>query len=193
MTRPALVLASGSPRRHQLLEMLGISHDVDPVEIDERHRVGEDPEQYASRLAREKARVGSKMHADRWVLGADTVVVLDGDVFGKPNSPAEAESMLLRLAGNRHRVITAVALVRGDEVHAARDVTSVWMRTATAETVRSYVQTGEALDKAGSYGIQGFGAVLVDRIEGDYFAVMGLPVRLVVDLMQAAGIPYSFT
>ncbi len=193
MNTATLVLASRSPRRRQLLEMLGISHVVDPVEVDELLRPGEDPEHYAIRLAREKARAGSERHPDIWALGADTVVVLDGRVLGKPESPTAAENMLLELAGNRHRVVSAVALARGDDVRDACDVTSVWIRQMTREGARAYVQTGEPLDKAGSYGIQGLGAVLVDRIEGDYFSVMGLPLRLVVDLMNAAGIPYNFT
>lgn len=187
------MLASRSPRRRRLLEMLGISHTVYPVEIDEQVRAGENPEDYASRLAGEKARAGSQQHPGRWVLGADTVVVVGSDMLGKPQSVVEAESMLTRLAGNRHRVITAVSLVRGDQSHEARDVTAVWFRPMTREMVREYVRTGEAMDKAGSYAIQGRGAVLVERIEGDYFGVMGLPVRLVVDLMKAAGVPYSFT
>ncbi len=193
MNTAALVLASRSPRRRQLLEMLGISHVVDPVEVDELPRSGEDPECYAMRLAREKALAGSKRHHDAWVLGADTVVVLDGRILGKPESPTAAEDMLLELAGNRHRVVSAVALARGDDMHDACDVTSVWIRQMTREEVRAYVRTGEPLDKAGSYGIQGLGAVLVERIEGDYFSVMGLPLRLLVDLMSAAGIPYNFT
>ena len=193
MNTASLVLASRSPRRRQLLEMLGISHVVDPVEVDELPRPGEDPEHYAIRLARGKARAGSKRHPDIWVLGADTVVVLDGKMLGKPESPTAAEDMLLELAGNRHRVVTAVALARGDDMRDACDVTSVWIRQMTRERAQAYVQTGEPLDKAGSYGIQGLGAVLVDRIEGDYFSVMGLPLRLVVDLMSAAGIPYNFT
>ncbi len=193
MNTASLVLASRSPRRRQLLEMLGISHVVDPVEVDELPRPGEDPEHYAIRLAREKARAGSKRHPDIWVLGADTVVVFDGRILGKPESPTAAEDMLLELAGNRHRVVSAVALARGDDMRDACDVTLVWMRQMTRERARAYVQTGEPLDKAGSYGIQGLGAVLVDRIEGDYFSVMGLPLRLVVDLMSAAGIPYNFT
>lgn len=173
--------------------MLGIAYIVDPVDIDEKRRPGENPEQYASRLAREKALAGSEKHSARWSLGVDTVVVLDGEVLGKPHSAPEAEAMLLRLAGNRHTVITALALSRGPELHEACDVTLVWFRPATPESLRAYVETGEAMDKAGSYAIQGLGAVLVERIEGDYFGVMGLPVRLVVDLMAAAGIPYNFS
>ena len=148
MSEEVLVLASQSPRRRRLLEMLGISHVVHPVEVDERVRAGENPEHYACRLAREKAGAGSQQHPGRWVLGADTVVVLGSDILGKPQSTVEAESMLTRLAGNRHRVITAVALVRGDQIHEARDVTTVWFRRMTSEMVRDYVRTGEAMDKA---------------------------------------------
>ena len=186
-------MASRSPRRRQLLEMMGIPHVVDPVQIDERADVGEDPEPFAQRLAREKARAGSKRYPGKWVLGADTIVVLGKETLGKPSSSDEAEEMLLRLAGKCHRVVSAIALVRGEDVHEACDVTSVWMRHVSRETAREYVATGEPLDKAGSYAIQGVGAVLVDRIEGDYFGVMGLPVRLVVELMSLAGIPYSFS
>jgi septum formation protein len=173
--------------------MLGISHEVDPVEVDERPRPNEAPERYAKRLAKEKACVGSAKHPDRWVLGADTIVVLDGTILGKPQSPAEAERMLLTLAGHCHQVVSAIALARGEEILEACDVTSVWIRQMPRDTARAYVETGEPLDKAGSYGIQGLGAVLVERIEGDYFSVMGLPVRLVADLMETAGIPYRFT
>ena len=193
MTRNDLVLASSSPRRRQLLNMLGIPHEVDPVDIDEQVLAGEDPERYACRLARDKARAGSEKHAGRWVLGADTVVEIGGEILGKPRSTEEAESMLLLLAGNRHSVVTAVALAKDDDLYEARDVTAVWFRPITAELARAYVRTGEPMDKAGAYAVQGLGAVLVDRIEGDYFGVMGLPVRLVVDLMQAAGMPYTFT
>ncbi len=193
MTSPGIVLASRSPRRRQLLEMLGIRHVVDPVQIDESPQAREDPEPFARRLAREKALEGSKRHPGKCVLGADTIVVLDKETLGKPSSPDEAEEMLLRLAGKCHRVVSAVALAREEDVYEAHDVTSVWMRSVSRETARQYVATGEPLDKAGSYAIQGVGAVLVDRIEGDYFGVMGLPVRLVVELMRRAGIPYNFS
>ncbi len=193
MSEPELVLASRSPRRHQLLNMLRIAHVVDPVAIDERVMPGEAPQRFAQRTARGKARAGSARHPERWVLGADTVVVLDGAILGKPRSSVEAEGMLAELAGVRHEVVTAIALARGDTVHEARDVTAVWMGAMTPERIRAYVQTGEPMDKAGSYGIQGFGSILVERIEGDYFSVMGLPVRLVVELMQRAGLGYQFT
>jgi septum formation protein len=188
-----IVLASGSPRRHQLLDILGIAHDVDPSAIQEASLPGETAETTATRLAREKALDVSQRHRDRWVLGADTLVVVDDRVLGKPASPADAESMLSSLQGRDHRVVTAVALVRDGQVHERRDVTRVWFRRVTPEQVRAYVATGEPLDKAGAYGVQGFGAALVERIDGDFFGVMGLPLRLVVELLEQAGLPYNFT
>lgn len=193
MSEPGLVLASRSPRRHQLLAMLRIPHTVDPVEIDEDIVPGENPRELTQRLATEKAQVGSARHPTRWVLGADTVVVCDGAILGKPTSTNEAERMLATLAATRHEVVTAVALARGDMVHRAIDVTAVWMRELTPQRIHAYVETGEPMDKAGSYAIQGLGSVLVERIEGDYFSVMGLPVRLVVELMDRAGLDYHFT
>ena len=193
MSELELVLASRSPRRHQLLNMLRIAHIVDPVEIDEQLVPGEDPRSFTQRLATEKARAGSARHPTRPVLGADTVVVRDGAILGKPSSTQEAEHMLATLADARHEVVTALALARGDTVHEALDVTAVWMRGMTPETIHAYVETGEPMDKAGSYAIQGLGSILIERIEGDYFSVMGLPVRLVVDLMDRAGLDYHFT
>jgi septum formation protein len=147
----------------------------------------------ARRLAREKAAVVAARHPGRWVLGADTVVVLEGEMLGKPGSPADAEAMLGRLAGREHQVVTAVALARDGKMHGACDITRVRFRTISPELIRAYVATGEPLDKAGAYGVQGAGAALVERIEGDFFGVMGLPLRLVVDLLSLAGMPYSFT
>ena len=188
-----LVLASSSPRRHELLDMLGIPHTVDPADVDETPRPGESAELLAPRLAREKAMAVASRRQGSWVLGADTLVVIDADVLGKPRSPAEAERMLGRLSAREHRVVTAVALARDGTVHEACDVTRVRFRSIAPEQIRAYVATGEPMDKAGAYGVQGAGAALVERIEGDFFGVMGLPLRLVVDLLAAAGTPYSFT
>lgn len=190
---PSLILASGSPRRHQLLEMLGIAHDVDPGDVPETALPGEPVEATASRLAREKALQVARRHPGRWVLGADTLVAIGDDVLGKPGSPAEAAAMLGRLQGADHRVVTAVALVRDGTVLERHDVTRVWFRPLTPVQIRAYVATGEPLDKAGAYGVQACGAALVERIEGDFFGVMGLPLRLVVELLDRAGMPYSFT
>ena len=183
-----LTLASASPRRRQLLEMLGIPVVVQPSHIPEERRPGEWPEAYASRLAREKA---LSIPGDL-VLGADTTVVLGDELLEKPQDDEDAVRMLLTLQGRTHRVVTAVALCAGGAVHEALDVTSVTFRPAGEAFIRAYVATGEPRDKAGAYGIQGFGASLVERIEGDFFGVMGLPVRLVLDLLARAGHPYRF-
>jgi septum formation protein len=188
-----IVLASGSPRRTQLLGLLGIAHEVDPAHVDEAPLPGEAPVPMAARLARAKALEVAARHPGREVLAADTVVVLDRTILGKPASPAEAERMLGRLAGREHRVVTAVALARDGRVWERHDETRVWFRPLDRETIREYVATGEPLDKAGAYGLQGLGAVLVERIEGDCFGVIGLPLRLVVDLLAEAGRPYRFT
>ncbi|HEX9633809.1 MAG TPA: nucleoside triphosphate pyrophosphatase [Gemmatimonadales bacterium] len=188
-----IVLASASPRRTQLLTLLGIAHEVDGGhDVDETPAPGEAPVALAVRLARAKADRVAARHPGRLVLAADTVVVLEGGMLGKPADPAEAEAMLAQLSGREHEVITAVALAAERRVALRVDRTRVRFRALEAETIRRYVATGEPLDKAGAYGLQGFGAVLVERIEGDCFGVIGLPVRLVVDLLADAGAPYRF-
>lgn len=189
-----IILASASPRRTQLLALLGITHTVDAAhDVDETPRPGEDPEALARRLAAEKADGVAHRHPGVPVLAADTVVVLDGDVLNKPVDAADAERMLARLAGREHVVVTAVALAHDGRVDVRADRTHVRFRPLSPELIRAYVATGEPLDKAGAYGLQGYGAVLVERIEGDCFGVIGLPLRLVVDLLEAAGRPYRFT
>ena len=189
-----IVLASASPRRRHLLEMLGIAHEVVPSDVDETRLDGEVPEAMAVRLAAAKARAVLAERPGHLVLAADTVVVIDDQVLGKPADPADAERMLATLSGRSHRVVTAVALALPEgEVLERYDVTTVWFRELSSELISAYVATGEPLDKAGSYGVQGVGAVLVERVDGDFFSVMGLPLRLVVDLLDAAGRPYRFT
>jgi len=188
-----IVLASASPRRTQLLTLLGIAHEVDAGhDVDETPGLGEAPVDVAVRLARAKAARVAERHSERLVLAADTVVVLDGLMLGKPEDAAEAMAMLTRLAGREHEVITAVALAAQRRVALRVDRTRVRFRPLDAGTIRDYVATGEPLDKAGAYGLQGYGAVLVERIDGDCFGVIGLPVRLVVDLLADAGAPYRF-
>jgi septum formation protein len=186
--RHPLILASSSPRRHQLLTMLGIPHRVEPANVQEIRLPRETPAAYVRRLARDKSRA----IPGAWVLGADTTVALGDEILEKPVDREDAVRMLMRLAGRRHEVLTAVCLRADGVEHEASDSTSVFFRPATEAMVRSYVATGEPLDKAGAYGIQGYGAALVDRIEGDFFGVMGLPVRLVLDLLQKAGWAYDF-
>jgi nucleoside triphosphate pyrophosphatase len=188
VSRLALVLASSSPRRRQLLEMLGLEVEVRPPHIPELRLPGEAPRAYVERLAREKASVVP----GNLVLAADTTVVVEGEVLEKPVDAEDALRMLRRLQGRAHQVLTAVALRTPRGVLGATDVTAVVFRAADDDLLRAYVATGEPMDKAGAYGIQGYGAALVERIEGDFFSVMGLPVRLVLQLLEQAGHPYRF-
>ncbi len=188
MNAPPLVLASASPRRRQLLEMLGIPVVVTPANVQELALPGELPAAYSRRLARDKARAVP----GALVLGADTIVVLDGAIVEKPLDDDDALRMLQALQGRTHTVITAICLIaRGTERH-AMDQTDVTFRPCDDAMLRAYIATGESRDKAGAYGIQGWGAALVDRIDGDFFGVMGLPVRLVVRLLAEAGYEYRF-
>jgi septum formation protein len=188
LTGELLILASSSPRRRQLLEMLGIPVRVVPPNIPEVRRHSETPVDYVERLAREKAlSVSGGM-----VLGADTTVVIRDEVLEKPVDRADALRMLRKLMGRTHQVVTSVALVSGEAVHQATDVTNVLFRRMDDAFLQAYVATGEPMDKAGAYGIQGYGAALVERIEGDFFSVMGLPVRLVLRLLEEAGDKYEF-
>ena len=188
MTHEPLTLASSSPRRRQLLEMLGIPIRVMSPNILEVRRPVETPMDYVERLAREKALSAS----GRLVLGADTTVVVRDEVLEKPVDPADAMRMLRKLQGRTHQVVTAIALVAGETIHQATDVTNVTFRRLGDAVLEAYVATGEPMDKAGAYGIQGYGAALVERIDGDFFSVMGLPLRLVLDLLERAGHPYRF-
>jgi septum formation protein len=194
MTAPTpIVLASGSPRRRQLLEMLRIPHRVVAPDVDESRRDGEAPERYVVRLAHAKARAVVERAPGDIVLAADTTVVQAGELFGKPADPADAVAMLSRLQGRTHEVITAVAVARDERVEHALDVSHVTFRPANHAMLADYVATGEPLDKAGAYAIQGLGALLIERVEGDLFGVMGLPLRLAIDLLERFGRPYRFT
>jgi septum formation protein len=183
-----LVLASQSPRRRQLLEMLGIPVVVSPAHVQEIPLPRETPLAYTRRLARDKARAVP----GAYVLGADTTVVLGDHLLEKPADREDAVRMLMRLQGRRHEVITAVCLVHDGQEYEAQDTTEVYFKAMDEAYIRAYVATGEADDKAGAYGIQGYGAALVERIEGDFFSVMGLPVRLVLELLAQAGWEYRF-
>ena len=186
---PTLVLASASPRRRQLLEMLGIPLLVSAADVLEAPLPGEDPRSYTRRLAREKARAVP----GHLVLGADTTVVLDDHLLEKPVDDADALRMLLALQGRTHTVVTAICLIADGVERIAIDETRVTFRLCSEEFLRDYIATGEPLDKAGAYGIQGWGAALVERVDGDFFGVMGLPVRLVLQLLEEAGYPYQFS
>jgi nucleoside triphosphate pyrophosphatase len=187
-----LILASSSPRRAELLCNAAIRFEVQPSHVPEERARGEHPRKYVERLAREKATAIAEKNPGRLVLGADTTVVVEGEMLEKPADAADALRMLRRLQGRTHEVITAVALRTAGGTLVATDVTAVTFRPADDDFLRAYVATGEPMDKAGAYGIQGYGAALVERIEGDFFGVMGLPVRLVLELLARAGYPYRF-
>jgi septum formation protein len=176
-----------------LLTMLGIEHEVIPAHVDESPEPGELPEAMVVRVARAKAAAVAAAHHDRLVLAADTTVVVDGRMLGKPADTGDAERMLAVLSGRDHLVMTGVALAQDGRLRSHCDITRVWFRPLEPQTIRDYVATGEPMDKAGSYGLQGYGAVLVDRIDGDYFSVVGLPLRIVARLLEEAGAPYRFT
>jgi septum formation protein len=168
-----------------------VRFEIEPADVPEEIRPAEAPEAFAERLACEKAlAVAARGHASRFVLGADTVVVLDGEPLGKPVDPRDAEAMLARLQGRSHRVVTGVALVRGDRVRSLRVESRVHMRPADSEEIRRYVASGEPLDKAGSYAAQGEGRRLIVRIEGSETNVIGLPMDETLRLLAEAGLEW---
>ena len=187
-----VILASQSPRRRELLTLVGIPHEVVPADIDETPFPHEAPAAYTERLAREKALTLSVEHPDALTVAADTIVVVDGLILGKPRDPDDARRMLAMLSGRTHTVFTAVAVGRGSDVVSAVEDVAVTFRPLDARTIDAYIATGEPMDKAGSYGIQGYGATIVERIDGDYFAVMGLAIVRLVGLFERMGWRYEF-
>jgi septum formation protein len=173
-----LILASASPRRHELLQAARIDHVVRASHIDEIRSPGESPQDYVQRIAREKAAAVPASSSDI-VLGADTVVCLEEEVLGKPGSTAEAIRMLRALSGRRHIVLTGISLRRGDSSTTDVAETAVWFNQIEHSEMLEYVATGEPMDKAGAYAIQGYASRFVRRIEGCYHNVVGLPVSLV--------------
>ena len=192
MTTPRIVLGSASPRRRELLALVGIPHEVLPADIDETEQEGEGPAAYVERLAREKASAVARLAPDALVIGADTTVVIDGTILGKPTSDADAARMLRQLSGRSHAVYTAVAVEHAGRVESDTEVVSVSFRPLSDEDIAAYIATREPMDKAGAYGIQGFGATIVERIDGDYFAVMGLALVRLVELLGRVGVVYEF-
>lgn len=182
---PFLHLASRSPRRRELLTQIGIEFRVVDVEVDESRLAGESPEAYVQRLATAKARAGAVQVADphALVLGADTTVVLDGEALGKPADASEAHALLQRLSGRAHRVLSAVALA-GADTGVALSESTVWFREIEHSEREAYVASGEPMDKAGGYGIQGRAAVFVSRLDGSYSGIMGLPLYELAQLLR---------
>ncbi|MCK9463572.1 MAG: Maf family protein [Proteobacteria bacterium] len=191
-SRIDIVLASASARRRRMFEEMGIPFEVVPADIDEAMAAGEAPGAYALRAAREKAGAVAETLARKgrtpWIVGADTIVVLGRDVLTKPADRAEAEAMLGRLSGREHTVITGWAVGRRGGPWISRTAeTQVLFHPLSKEQVRGYAATGEGMDKAGAYAIQGIGAFLVARIDGDYFNVVGLPISLVARALIEVG------
>ena len=189
--RKPIILASNSPRRRALLAQIGLCFSTDPSHVDERIIAGETPEDHAVRLARDKALVAAGHSGQSIIIAADTVVVLDNAVLGKPVDRNDAIRMLTLLSGNVHRVITGLCVMDADTRKSMQRTatTKVWFRRLSAEEINAYADSGESLDKAGSYGIQGKGALLVDRIEGCYFNVVGLPLSILGECLEAYGVP----
>jgi septum formation protein len=181
-----LVLASASPRRAEILRAVGWPFEVVPADVDEALREGESAEEFVRRLAREKAAAVASARLFGLTLGADTTVVVDGAILGKPRDQDEARRMLRRLSGRTHEVLTGVALVRAESGRAAIGVERTRVRFAETsdEEIAWHVATGDVLDKAGAYAVQGRAALFIEAIEGDYWNVVGLPIRLLYTLAQ---------
>ena len=184
-----IFLASQSPRRRELLERMGLSpFDVIPARGEERADPALSPARLVEALSRQKAAEVADAHPEALVIAADTVVSIDGLVLGKPRSGAEAARMLARLSGREHTVYTGVTVRRGGETVTEHEATAVRFRPLTGEEIAAYVATGEPMDKAGAYGIQGYGCLLVEGIRGDYFNVVGLPVCRLGRMLARFGI-----
>ncbi len=192
MSECRVILASGSPRRRELLNLIGIPHEARPANIDETLRPRETPRRYAERLAREKASAVATRDPNQITIGADTIVVVNRKILGKPASPVQAAAMLRQLSGREHTVVTAVAVSRGKKLRSAVEEVRVRFRTLRPGEIDAYIATGEPMDKAGAYGIQGYGATIVECVDGDYFSVMGLSLVRLVELMRDVGVKYRF-
>lgn len=185
-----IVLASGSPRRQELLARMGISDfDIRVPEVEERYPEGLSPEETVCYISREKSDAARLLCGpEEIIITADTMVFLDEKRLGKPKNENEALAMLTALAGRQHTVCTGVTVRQGERILTAAEHTDVYFHPATESQLRAYIRTGEPMDKAGAYGVQGKGALLVERIDGDFFNVMGLPVSLLSDLLKPFGI-----
>lgn len=181
---PTLLLASSSPRRSEILRLVGWPFQTVAVEVDESLRTGEAPDEYVERLARAKAQDAATRHANQLILAADTTVVVDEQILAKPGDADEARQMLRLLQGRWHQVLTGVAFVINESSQVAHEVTEVRFASMSEAEIAWYAASGEPMDKAGAYAIQGQGARFIKEIKGDYFNVMGLPVRLLYELIN---------
>jgi septum formation protein len=187
---PKIILASNSPRRKELLTQIGLSFTVAPADADESVLPGESPEAYAVRVALDKARIAAKRAGEGIIIAADTIVAVGDAILGKPSDAADASRMLAELSGREHQVITGLAVVDAATGRSAvrTSATRVCFRELTEQEISAYVATGEPLDKAGAYGIQERGALLVERIEGCYSNVVGLPLSLLGEMLRDFGV-----
>lgn len=189
MALAQLLLASASPRRGALLDQLGIRYQIHPAELHEKPHDLELPDQYVKRLAAEKSLTAqTQTRTSLPVLGADTEVVLDGEIFGKPEDEDHAHSMLKKLSGREHFVLSAVSLRHGDQHWASLSVSQVLFRPLEDHEIKAYWRTGEPLGKAGAYAIQGLGSLFIERLAGSFSGVMGLPLRETSTLLKQVGI-----
>jgi septum formation protein len=187
---PSLILASASPRRRELLAQAGVVFCAIPSSADEEVLLGEAPSEYALRVAAAKAHDVANKHPGHWVLGADTIVTVDTRILGKPKDTDDGYRMLRLLSGRRHQVMTAFVLIADNSQEYARQIvsTTVTFKSLSDRQIQEYLATGEPFDKAGAYAVQGIGAALVERVEGSYSNVVGLPVDEVLAALRAAGI-----
>ncbi len=188
--KPSIILASSSPRRRDLLRQIGVDFDIFPADVNESILAGESPEDYAVRVSFDKVRVVAKKVGEGIIIAADTIVVFKDIILGKPVDSKDAKRMLEMLSGKMHRVISGLAVMNAATgmVMCRTSTTSVWFRNLDEDEVKKYVLSGEPLDKAGAYGIQGKGALLVARIEGCYNNVVGLPLALLDEVLREFGI-----
>ncbi|MEK7354290.1 MAG: Maf family protein [Chloroflexota bacterium] len=185
-----IILASASPRRKALLEQIGLKFTVDARVQEDTKSAGQEPHQMAREISLKKVESVAGKYPDAIIIGADTFGVIDGRIIGKPHSESEARTMLASLSGKSHSVITGFTVLdtlTGKAVSRSVE-TTVYIRRITASEIEAYIKTGEPLDKAGSYAIQGLGAVLVEKIEGDYFNVMGLPLAALAEALKEFGV-----
>jgi septum formation protein len=188
-TSGRFILASASPRRIELLSLLGLRFEIIPSNVDEKFMKGETPRDHVLRLSEEKANIASTLHPEAWVMGADTIVIINGNVLGKPRTPDEAREMLGKLSGRIHTVFTGFTVIRKSTDILIRDAveSSVLFREVPEDEMAWYIKTQEPYDKAGGYAVQGIGAFFIKEIHGSYTNVMGLPLCEVVDVLKRIG------
>ena len=188
-TSGRFILASASPRRIELLSLLGLHFEVMPSNVDETFIKGETPRDHVLRLSEDKVQIASALHPEAWVMGADTIVVINGDVLGKPRMPDEAREMLGKLSGQIHTVFTGFTITRKNADILVRDAveSSVLFREIPEDEMTWYIRSREPYDKAGGYAVQGMGAFFIKEIHGSYTNVMGLPLCEVVDVLKSIG------